>query len=139
MERIADWPPGLCRFYLRWWTRCRRALSASNAVGTRRKAERRANVVPRSLPSVTTYHQRRRRYQVCRSFRRRFARGCGKTFFWALHFYLRAPQPKPGCYALALRSRDPALASRSLRCAPAFGKLELFIFKSLAARLKVVP
>jgi hypothetical protein len=37
-------------------------------------------------------------------------------------FFLRAPQPNPGCYALALRSRNPALASRSPGAikAPAF-------------------
>jgi hypothetical protein len=35
------------------------------------------------------------------------------VFFYALRFYLRALQPNPGCYALALRSRNPALASRS--------------------------
>src|SRR5260370_29186156 len=27
------------------------------------------------------------------------SRACRKTFFWALHFYLRAPQPNPGCCA----------------------------------------
>src|SRR5713101_3362238 len=87
---------------------------------------------------------------------------------------------KPGCYALALRSCDPALASRSPGCAPAcdseelvfiqtfsalfrfahprlkscgktfilciplrytqaFGRVELFIFSSLAARMNPCP
>jgi len=55
-----------------------------------------------------------------------------KRLFCALRFSSEG-------FALALRSRGTALTKSSPGYALAFGRVELFIFNSLAARLKVVP
>ncbi len=64
-------------------------------------------------------------------FLRRFQCWC-TPLFRALRFSSEG-------FALALRSRGTALTKSSPGCAHAFGRVELFIFNGLMARIKSVP
>src|SRR5258708_23708035 len=56
---------------------------------------------------------------------------------FALRFYLRAPQPKPGCSALALRSRYPAARFALTYHSEGLATLSLLLRSGFAARPRI--
>ncbi len=81
---------------------------------------------------VFTGENRHRRWHCLECLLARFQCWCIPLSFGRSAFTC-GRAAKPGCYALALRSCDPALASRSPGCAPACDSEELVFIQTFSA------
>src|SRR5712692_6995409 len=102
----------------------------NNASGIREMEE--FDITNLAAPSADRWNPRTWRRALCAPVGAPGFRGCGKTFILCARFSSEG-------FALALGSRGTALTKSSPGCALAFGRVELFIFNSLAARINPCP